>query len=348
MVIELTHELQRMLTEAARRDASDLHLLPGEPPIYRVRGQLQREETDPLSEQDVERIVHAAIGQQQADRIGPELGVLIATCSLEGVVEGRMTITRHMDRLSAVIRLLPSQVPDPAAARLPQPLLDATDCPSGLILLTGLTGSGKNTVALMLLEHINARRAAHIVTIEDPVAVRLVPKQSLIRQQSIGTDTPSFMTGLQAVLRLDPDVIYVSETRDVMTIQACITAAQTGHLVITVVHGPAPEAVIQLMIDAIPEELRPVFRRSLASTLRAVAMSYLLPVATAKGRLPAYGLLIPDDAMRQAIAEGWDFMKRPSLPPGSQTLAQDIERLRVEGRVSDQAAREALEKIHRA
>lgn len=347
MAAQITPELQRMLQQAAERYASDLHLLPGEPPIFRVGSELQRAEQDPLTEEDVRAIVHAAIGQEQADRIGQEREVAITTCSIEGVVEGRMAITRHMEKLSAVIRLLPSQVPDPARARVPQALLDLTASPNGLILLTGVTGSGKNTVALTLLDYINTREATHIVTIEDPVGIRLVPKKALIRQQSVGTDTPSFHGALRAVLALDPDVIYVSEIRDIVTLQACITAAQTGHLVFSVMHGPTPEAAIQRIIDAQPEDVRSIFRRSLAEVLRGVAISYLLPEASGQGRVAAYGLLIPDDAMRQAIAEGWDFMKRSSLPPGSQTLVQDIENLQAEGRVTEQAAREAMEKIRR-
>ena len=215
-----------------------------------------RDEGDPLSEEEVLRIVHAAIGREQASRIGTELEVVIATCSLPGVVEGRMCITRHLDKLTVEVRLLPSGVPDPVAGRVPKALLEATESPRGLILVTGLTGSGKNTVALMLLEHINANRAVHIVTIEDPVAVHMAPKQALIRQQSVGTDTPSFHGALRAVLRLDPDVIYVSDIRDVVTLQACVMAVQTGHLVIAVVHGPSPQGLIQLMIDLQPEEMR--------------------------------------------------------------------------------------------
>lgn len=346
MAIQVTAELQRMLEEAARREASDLHLVPGEPPVYRIQGRLVRAEQGPLSEEDVRHIIDAAIGAEQAGRIGPEREVAITTCGIEGLVEGRMCVTRHMERLTAAVRLLPGRLPDATKARVPQALLDLVDSrPHGLVLVTGLTGSGKNTVALLLLDHINGRRAAHIVTIEDPVAMHLPPKQALIRQQSVGTDTPSFHGALRAVLRLDPDVIYVSEIRDLVTLQACVTAAQTGHLVISVIHGPSPEAALRLMLDAQPEEMRPIFRRSLAGALGAVVMTHLLPEASGPGRVAAYGVLLPDEAMRQAIAEGRDLAKRPTLSPEGQTIAQDIERLVVEGRVTREAAREAMEKI---
>ncbi len=341
----MTAELQRMLEEAARRQASDLHLVPGEPPVYRIGNRLVRDEQDPLTEEDIRRIAEAAVGADEAARIGSQREVVITTCGIEGVLEGRMCVTRNLERLTVVVRLLPSRLPDASLARVPQALLDLTDSPNGFILLTGLTGSGKNTVALMLLDYINARRPVHIVTIEDPVAMHLVPKQALIRQQSVGTDTPSFAGALRAVLRLDPDVIYVSETRDLMTLQACVMATQTGHLVISVIHGPSPEAVVRMMLDAQPEDMRPMFRQSLAGALRAVVMTHLLPEASGKGRVAAYGLLLPDQAMRQAIAEGWDLAKRQQLPQGSQTIAQDIERLAAEGRVTREAAREALEKI---
>jgi twitching motility protein PilT len=145
------------------------------------------------------------------------------------------------------------------------------------------------------------------------------------------------------VLRLNPDVIYVSDIRDVVTLQACVMAVQTGHLVIAVVHGPSPQGLIQLMIDLQPGEMRSMFCRSPAGALRAVAMSCLLPAASGQGRLAAYAVLVADEAMRQAIAEGRDIAGM--LPPGSQTLAEDVERLVADGKVTEQAAREALEKV---
>lgn len=347
MAIQLTPELQDLLMQAAQRKASDLHLIVGEPPVFRVGGTLVRTEQNPLTDEDLEGIVHAAVGDQQAARIGPEFGEIITTCSLDGLVEGRMCITRSLEHFTATIRLLPSQLPSPASTRIPEALLEATNCPHGLILITGLTGSGKNTVALVLLEYINAHRPAQIITIEDPVAVHLTPKQGVIRQQSVGTDTPSFHAALRTILRLDPDVIYVSEVRDLMTLQACITVAQVGHLVVAVMHSSSPQDAIRRMIEAQPEEMRPVFRRSLAETLRAVAMSYLLPEAKGSGRVAAIGLLLPDQALRQAIIAGQEIMNWP-LPPGSQALADDIERLHTEGRVTDQAVKEVLERIGQA
>ncbi len=347
MAIELTTEFEQMLTEAAHRKASDLHLVAGEPPVFRVQGEIVRSEQDPLSAADLRKIVHAAIGQQQADRLGKELGDVITTCSIEGLAEGRMCITRAMDAFSIVVCMMAPALPDPQETRIPQALLDAALSSHGLILLTGLTGSGKNTAALLLVDYINSKQAASISTVEDPVVVRLVPKKSIIRQQSVDTDTPGFAAGLRAILRQDPDVVYVSEIRDVTVLQACMTMAQLGHLVFSVVHGSSPEAVIQKLIDVQPDDMRGTFRRSLAETLIAVAISALLPAATGKGRLGTYGLLMVGDEIRRAIREGRSLLDVPG-GPGSQALADDIKHLQADGHVTAEAAQRLLERIRHA
>lgn len=338
--------LERLLQKAAELDASDLHLVAGEPPIYRVKGSLQRAEQDPLSADEIQHIVEAEIGSEQAARIGRELGHAIAMCQVPGVVQGRMCVTRAAGALTATTRILPARLPDPARARIPQALLDAACSPNGLIVVAGETGSGKTTVAMMLLDHINASSPVRILTIEDPVGVRLEPKRAVITQQNTDSDTPSYASALRAALRQDPDVLFVGETRDLGTLEACITLVDTGHLVITQIHAASPEDVIQRMIDVHPEETRPIFRRRLASGLRAVSVQKLLPRAGKPGVTAAYGLLIVDKEMRRAIADGRDIKDRTApLPEGCQTLADDIRRLQAEGLITEQTADDALSLI---
>ena len=254
-----------------------------------------------------------------------------------------MCVTRASGGLTAAVRVMPTRLPDPVAVGVPQALLDAACSPNGIIIVSGQTGSGKTTVAMMLLEHLNARSPVHILTIEDPVGIRLQPKQAVIRQQSVGTDTPSYSAALRSAMRQDPDVIFVGEVRDLVTLEACVTAADTGHLVVTQVHASSPQEVIQRVVEVHPEELRAPFRRRLAQTLRAVSVQKLLPLAKGPGLTAAFGVLIPDKEMRQAIADGRNVTDRASaLPAGCQNLADDIRRLAKEGAVTQQAAEAAL------
>jgi len=335
--------LERLLNHAAKLHASDLHLVAGEPPIFRVGSALQRAEAHPLTPDDIKAIVEDQIGADQAAKIGPELGHVIAMCESPGVVEGRMCVTRAAGSLTATIRILPTKLPDPIKVGIPQALHDAAKSSNGLIIVSGEAGCGKTTVAMMLLEQINASLPVRIVTIEDPVGIRIQPKRAVITQQNIDTDTPSYSSALRAVMRQDPDVIFVGEIRDLPTLEACVTAANIGHLVITQVHATSPENAIQRMIDVHPEEMKPAFRRNLATVLRAVSVQKLLALAGKPGVVSAFGLLIPDKEMRQAIVEGKDTKDRTSpLPVGCQSLSDEIRRFQKAGIITDTTASEAL------
>ena len=343
MTINAEAELDRLLARAAQRDASDVHLVASEPPVFRVRGRMEREEADPLSAEDIEAIVRAAFGPHGPDKALDETGCAITMVESPGVAEGRLCVTRAGGAMTAVIRILPAELPDPARARVPQALLDAALLPNGLVIVAGEAGSGKTTVAMILLEHVNTNKPANIQTIEDPVSVRLTPRKAIIRQQNVGTDTPSYTAALKAIMRQDPDVVFVGEVRDLLTLEAVITLANTGHLVITQVHASSPADVIQRIVDVHPEEARPIVRRRLGDVLRAVSVQKLLPSAKRPGRIAAYGLLVLDKEMRLAVAEGRDITRRVNpLPEGCQELPDDIERLRKEGLITDEAAEEAL------
>jgi len=331
--------LVHLLKEAAERGASDLYLIPGEPPVFRGASGLERQEREPLTAGEVEQLVFSVVDKEGAAKIGTETGGVIAHCGVEGVTEGRMCLARANGQYTAVIRLLASRLPDPQVLRIPKALLAAAESPHGLIILTGSPGCGKTTTALALLDYVNERSARHIVTLEDPVCVRLEPKRAVIQQREVGLDTPTYIAGLKTVMRQDPDVIFVGEIRDLPTLDACITAARTGHLAMTQLNVVSPEAAIEKMIEVQPEEMAKSFRKDLAAVLRAVAVQRLLPAADGSGRLAAYGVIVPDDEMRRAVAEGRDIFDRTApLPKGCLTLAEDIERLRSEGKVTDETA----------
>ena len=343
MAMEQTPELERILQEAADRGASDVHLVPGEPVSFRVRGAIERAEADPLTAAQVRAIAAAAVGDQALEQIPSATGGAITSCGLPGVVDGRIAVARALGDCTLTIRILPGVVLDVQAAGMPDAMLQAAQAPHGLIIFAGQTGSGKSTAAYSLLDHINATRPVHIYTIEDPVAARLTPKRALVQQREIGSDVPDTIAGLRCALTQDVDVLFIGQLTTVAEVQAAVTAADAGHLVIVVGHASSPEDMIQRLLDIQPPEARGHFAKRLASVLRAVSVQCLLPKAAGRGRVAAYGVLVPDDQTRRAIIEAGSLAERTGpLPPGSRTLADDIRRLEAEGIVSPEAAAKAL------
>jgi twitching motility protein PilT len=335
-----TPELLGTLQMAHEKKASDVYLLPNEPVSLRVNGKLERSEGAVLTAEDVGRIALAQVGSQRLERIGREVGRVEVSCGLPGQVTGRMTIAKSLGDYTIVIRLLPSQLMTPAQGRVPQAVVAAANLPHGLVIFSGPSGSGKTTSMLAVVDDINARRAAHICTVEDPISAIITPKMGFVQQREVGLDVPDIRSGIVASCVQDPDVIVVSVLRSAEDVQAAVTAANTGHMVIVQLHCGSPQEAIQRLIDAQPEEYAGVFRRELAQAFVASCSQVLLASAPGKGRVPAFGVLIGDDEMKQAIREGRDVMSRKSpFAPGCQTLAQDIQALVKEGRVSPDAGK---------
>lgn len=347
MAIQQTAELERALQAAADRKASDLFLLPDEPISFRVKDRIVRSDGDALSEADVRAIVAAAVGQERLAALG-ESGTIVTSCALPGVIDGQMTVASSRGQLTAVVRLITVRTLPIELIRVPPAVLQAIEQGGGggLAIFTGRVGSGKTTTMLSVLDHINATAEKHICTVEDPIEVRLTPKRSLVTQREVGLDVPDFVAGITASLRQDADVILVGELRTPYAVQACVTAASVGRTVITQLHATTPQKAIQRLYDVQPPDQLSVFRRHLSETLRVICAQVLLPGAAGEGRVPAYGVLIPDAETRAAIAMGGDVTPCPHpLGPGSQEIRDDIERLRREGLVTDEAARAALDTL---
>jgi len=344
MAIEQIAKLETILQDAVARQASDVYLLPGEPVSFRIRGQIERTDGDPLTAEQVEQIAVAAVGEQGLHRIRHQAGGCVTSYNVPGVVNSRLSVTSVLGNWSVTVRIFPDTVLDPKAVGMPAAILEAAELSHGLVVFAGESGSGKMTTALSFLEHINATRHVHICTIEDPVVTRLTPKRALVRQHEVGVDVPDTLAALRYVLVENIDVLYLSVLRSVEEVVALVTAADLGALVIVVLHASSPEEAVERMLDVLrSDSATEAMCKRLAGVLRAVSVQRLFPKAHEKGVAAAYGVLIPDDETRQAIIDGTDLKKRATAPPpGCQTLAQDIERLRREGVISDETAESAL------
>jgi twitching motility protein PilT len=341
----LPAEFETLLMEAQARGASDLHLLPGEPPTLRVDGVLERTEAAPLTAAETMEIASALISRENVDRIGRELGETHRSVTI-GEVAARICVARASGEVTIAVRLLPTSVPGVEALRVPKGLVAAVNMPNGLIVISGRAGSGKSTTAYSLLDHINASRRANIHTFEDPIMYRLTPKISLVQQREVGVDIPDTLSGLKQSMLMDPDVVFVGEIRTLDDLQACITVAEVGHLVIIVIHAETPEGAIQRIVDVFPEHTRPFYRKVLAGVLRCVSCQRLIPNASGRGRIAAYGLLVPDEEMRTAIAEGGDVLsRRTPLPENCLSMRGEIERMASEGLISRETAKAYLADI---
>lgn len=344
----LSERFEKLLREAESRGASDLHLIPGEPPTLRVDGVLERSEGDPLTGAETAEIASAFIASEDLQRVGREIGDVHKTIMV-GELAVRICVARASGELAIAARMVPTRVPTVEMLATPRGLVDAISSPSGLIVVSSRTGGGKSTTAFALLDHINATRQTNIHTIEDPVQYRLTPKKSLVQQREVGVDVPDVLSGIRTPILMDPDVIFVSEIRSLEALQAIITAAEMGHLVITVMSADSPESAIQRMVDVFPEDMRDFVRHALARVLRCVSCQRLLPKSVGPGRVAAYGVLLPDEEMKEAIAEGRDVLSRRSpMPDCCLSMRAEVERMAGEGIISEETAKAYLADMKRA
>ncbi|GMU22927.1 MAG: twitching motility protein PilT [Phycisphaerae bacterium] len=337
-------ELEGWLEDTARLGGTDLLLLSGEPPTVRIAGRIQRLDADPLTATDTERIAAAALGSDRLAQLGPHAGVIYVTLRLSESTQATLCIARSDGRITLRARPAHSFVFEPRRIRVPEQVIQAVEAPGGgLVLVTGLPGSGKTTTCYSLLEHLNATQDIHMALLEYHAEYMFEPKRALIQRRNVGLDAPDMQSAIHSALVQDVDVLFIGELRDPESLASCLLAPEHGRRVITQLHQPAPESAIRRIVELQPDESAAAFRRLLARHLRAVLAQVILPRADGPGRVPAYGLLLPDDAMREAIVEGHDVLdgSRP-LPEGCRTLAEDVAHLRDEGIITPEAARVAL------
>lgn len=334
--------IEAWIEQAHRAGASDLHMICGLPLKLRVAGQLRSASEQPLTHEMCEAAARELAGERYAQLL--EIGELDAAATLQGV-RVRINLFRQQGHLSAAIRLLADGIPPLSQLGLPPKAEELTELRRGIVLVTGETGSGKSTTLAAMIDQINHRRAAHIITLEDPIEYLYTPDRAVINQREIGRDTKSYASGLRAALRQDPDILLIGEMRDLETIETALTAAETGHLVLSTLHTGSAADSIDRMVDVFPEQRQGQIRMQLSMTLRAVLVQQLLPTKDGGSRAAACELMVVNAAIRNLIREG----KTPqignvlatSAGEGAITMDNAILRLYREGKISGDTAKQA-------
>ncbi|MCC6751014.1 MAG: type IV pilus twitching motility protein PilT [Deltaproteobacteria bacterium] len=295
--------IERVLTAARRLGASDIHLKVGLPPIFRLKGDLRTVRDIPaLSEEAMRAFTDHIMNPRQRTEFEQYHEVDLAH-SLPDGVRFRVNVFTQRGTLGVVLRLIPPEVPPFEALGLPDVVLKLSEEPRGLVLVTGVTGSGKSTTLAAMMEHINRKFAYHIVTVEDPIEYSFTDRRSVINQRELGLDTTSFSRALRAALRQDPDVILVGEMRDAETIGTALLAAETGHLVLSTLHTTDAVETVNRTISAFPPHQQTQIRLQLASVLKGVVSQRLLPRADGKGMAPAVEVLVATARVRELIED---------------------------------------------
>jgi len=295
--------LRALLDEMIRRDASDLHLTVGERPKLRIDGDL----TDAAYEQvlhakDTMALAYSVLTEQQKKRFEQD-DELDFSFSIENVSRFRANMYKQRGSIGCAIRMIPFEIKSFQELGVPPIIAKFAEKPRGLVLLTGPTGSGKSTTLASMIDKINRERASHIMTIEDPIEFVHFHKRCLVNQREVGSDTNSFPTALKYVLRQDPDVILIGEMRDLETIQAALTIAETGHLAFATLHTNSAAESINRVIDVFPAHQQAQVRAQLAFVLEGVVTQTLLPKASGRGRVVACEILVATPAIRALIRE---------------------------------------------
>ncbi|MEW6308458.1 MAG: type IV pilus twitching motility protein PilT [Bacillota bacterium] len=302
------------MAHAVEQEASDLILTVEVPPVIRLHGELLRLPGARLSPHDTQAMTVRIMTDYQRDRVESE-GQVDFAYSLTGVGRFRVNVFRQRGSYAAALRIIPPAIRSLAELNMPTVLADLSRHRRGLVLVTGTTGCGKTSTLAAMIDLINAERACHIVTLEDPIEYLHRHNQAVVNQREVGYDTTSFAAGLRAALRESPDVILVGEMRDQETIATALTAAETGHLVFGTLHtGDAPQTVDRI-VSVFPPHQQEQIRIQLASTLQGVVTQELVPRCDVKGRIPAVEVLIGTTAVRNLVREG----KTHQLPSAIQT-----------------------------
>ena len=308
-------DMKELLQLAIDEDASDIHINIGSPPVLRMSGSMQPLDTPDLTPEDTERLMKSITSEDHQQQLREKGGIDFGF-SFEGGNRFRVSVLRAKGGVGIVLRLIPSTLLKLEDIGLPPQVKELLYKPRGLILVTGPTGSGKSTTLASMLNVINEERDAHIITIEDPIEYFHEHKRSLVTQREVHVDVPSFKDALRGALRQDPDVILVGEMRDLETMEAAISAAETGHLVFATLHTTGAAATVDRIVDAFPTSQQDQIRTQLSVGIQAVISQLLLRRADKPGRVAAFEIMIATPSIAALIRDNKTFRITSDIQTG--------------------------------
>lgn len=336
------NQMYDILEKMVRLEASDLFITVGKPPVLKIDGAL-RELTDyaNFSQEETEAGARQLFDREQSSRQFFEEGEVDFSLSISQVGRFRINIFRQRGSCAITARRIYTQLPDPAALGIPAGILNLADRQRGLILVTGPAGCGKTTTLAALLDRINQQRACHVLTLEDPIEYLHRHGRSIINQREIGTDSQTYAKALRAALRQSPDVILIGEMRDLETIAIAVTAAETGHLILSTLHTVGAAKTIDRIIDVFPPNQQQQIRVQLSTVLQAVVSQQLLPDVNGN-LIPAFEIMLVNHAIRNMIRDGKtpqiDSAIQMGAPAGMMTMDMCLANLLQTGRISRENA----------
>jgi twitching motility protein PilT len=310
--------IHQVLTFAAQNKVSDIHFQVGAPPLLRRKGELVAVKHAPLTAEDTQEIGQHLTGIPDAEQFKREIKEFDGSFMIPGVSRYRVNVFRQKGQYAAVLRVIPIEILDFAALGLPPALEHIAKLQRGLVLVTGATGNGKSTTLAAILDYINTHRRAHILTIEDPIEFLFEHKMSIVTQREVGSDTENFRVALRSALRQDPDVILVGELRDHETVDICLKAAETGHLVLSSVHTPDAVRTIGRLLGFFSPDEQDAVRARVAENLMAVVSLRLVQTSDGGGAVPACEVMFVTRTIEECIKQ----------PEKTDEIAQHIARNR--------------------
>ena len=335
-------DITDLLKYSVGNNASDLHLSAGLMPMIRIDGDMRKLELEPMQHKEVFKLVYDIMNDQQRKELEDNLEVDFSF-ALPGVARFRVNVFHQNRGIGAVFRTIPSKVLTLEDLKCPPIFKKISEAPRGLVLVTGPTGSGKSTTLAAMIDYVNESFHEHILTIEDPIEFTHKSQRSVIAQREVHYDTFSFAAALRSVLREDPDVVLIGEMRDLETIQAAITIAETGHLVFATLHTNSAAQSIDRMVDVFPSHQQPQVRTQLANMLMAICAQRLVP-AIGGGRVVAAEIMINNSAIRSLIREGKthqiDTAIQTGADQGMQTMDRTLAKLIQTGVITYESAQE--------
>lgn len=337
-----TVDIHQLLRTMVEKGASDLHLTVGSPPQLRIDGRLFAIRTPPLGPAEIQSIAYSVLSEKQRKGFEEENEIDLSF-RWKGVARFRANFFRQQGHVAGALRQIPFEVVDLTRLGFPPVATRLLDRPTGLILVTGPTGSGKSTTLASMIDHINSTRHCHIITIEDPIEFVHEHKKSIVNQREVGPDTESYSKALRYVLRQDPDVVLIGEIRDLESMEAALRISETGHLALATLHTNSAVQTLHRMLDFFPARQQEMVRTQLSFVLAAIISQQLIP-KKGGGRALAAEILIPNAAIRNLVREDkthqiYSLMQMGQGKHEMQTMNQHLAKLVITGKVAPEDAR---------